>query len=159
MQQLSVVQVMQLQTHTLTEEQVASARKCAAFMRKYLPQHVTEHADVVMVGDYVMIDITLRMLKPHEPKRAQGFRADYIIDRGLFLEQASCTERNFRSQPGKASGQRRLRVRSPGPCRSERIRPHRTLSAPDGLTPPAGDPHAHRTPIQSAPSSQRDYRH
>ncbi|MFJ7788979.1 hypothetical protein [Pseudomonas sp. NPDC096925] len=41
---------------TLTDEQLAGARKCAAFMRKYLPQHFTEHADVVMVGDYVMIE-------------------------------------------------------------------------------------------------------
>lgn len=84
---MAVVQVVQLHSHTLTDEQLAGARKCAAFMRKYLPQHFTEHADVVMVGDYVMVDITLRMLKPHELKRAQGFRADYIIDRGLFLDE------------------------------------------------------------------------
>lgn len=40
-----------------------------------------------MVGDYVMVDITLRMLKPHELKRAQGFSPSYIIDRGLFLDE------------------------------------------------------------------------
>ncbi|MNJ60001.1 hypothetical protein D3C77_557090 [compost metagenome] len=27
------------------------------------------------------------MLQPHELKRAQGFRADYIIDRGLFIDE------------------------------------------------------------------------
>src|SRR5690606_7880327 len=30
---------------------------------------------------YVIVDIGLRMLKPHELYRAQGFPADYIIDR------------------------------------------------------------------------------
>ncbi|WP_332772250.1 hypothetical protein [Pseudomonas sp. ESBL1] len=84
---MAVVQVVQLHSHTLTDDQLADARKCAAFLRKYLPQHFTEQAEVVMVGDYVMVDITLRMLKPHELKRAQGFRADYIIDRGLFLNE------------------------------------------------------------------------
>lgn len=59
----------------------------ASIWHGHLPQHFTEHADVVMVGDYVLIDITLRMLKPHELKRAQGFRADSIIDRGLFLDK------------------------------------------------------------------------
>ncbi len=36
---------------------------------------LTERADIVMVGDYMMIAITLRMLEPHELKRTQGFRA------------------------------------------------------------------------------------
>ncbi|WP_017903553.1 DNA cytosine methyltransferase [Pseudomonas asplenii] len=83
---MAVVEVVQLHSHTLTDEQLAGAKRCAAFLRKYLPQHFTEHADIVMVGDYVLIDITLRMLQPHELKRAQGFRKDYIIDRGLFLD-------------------------------------------------------------------------
>lgn len=83
---MAVVEVVQLYSHTLTAEQLAGARKCAAFLRKYLPQHFTEHADIVMVGDYALVDITLRMLQPHELKRAQGFRSDYIIDRGLFLD-------------------------------------------------------------------------
>lgn len=69
---MAVVEVVQLHSHTLTDEQLAGARKCAAFLRKYLPQHFTEHADIVMVGDYVLIDITLRMLQPHELKRAQA---------------------------------------------------------------------------------------
>lgn len=84
---MAVVEVVQLHSHTLTDEQLAGARRCAAFLRKYLPQHFTEHADIVMVGGYVMVDITLRMLQPHELKRAQGFRADYIIDRGLFIDE------------------------------------------------------------------------
>lgn len=86
---MAVVRVVQLQSHALSDEQLAGARKCAGFLRQYLPQHFTEHADVVMVGEYVLVDITLRMLKPHELKRAQGFRADYIIDRGLFLDEES----------------------------------------------------------------------
>ncbi|MFY9960566.1 DNA cytosine methyltransferase, partial [Pseudomonas sp.] len=31
---------------------------------------------------YVIVDICLRMLKPHELYRAQGFPADYIINKG-----------------------------------------------------------------------------
>jgi DNA (cytosine-5)-methyltransferase 1 len=37
-----------------------------------------------MVGDYVTVDITHRMLQPQELKRAQRFGESYIIDRGLF---------------------------------------------------------------------------
>ncbi|MCY1537107.1 hypothetical protein D9M68_725920 [compost metagenome] len=38
----------------------------------------------MLLGDYVLVDFTLRMLKPQELKLAQGFGPDYIIDRGLF---------------------------------------------------------------------------
>ncbi|MCS3467141.1 DNA (cytosine-5)-methyltransferase 1 [Pseudomonas sp. JUb42] len=82
---MGLVSVVQLPNHSLTDEQLDGAKRCAAFLREYLPQHFTEYADVVMVGDYVMVDITLRMLQPLELKRAQGFDDSYIIDRGLFL--------------------------------------------------------------------------
>jgi DNA (cytosine-5)-methyltransferase 1 len=82
---MALVSVVQLPNHSLTDEQLEGAKRCAAFLREYLPQHFTEYADVVMVGDYVMVDITLRMLQPLELKRAQGFDDSYIIDRGLFL--------------------------------------------------------------------------
>jgi DNA (cytosine-5)-methyltransferase 1 len=36
---------------------------------------------VIKGTPYVIVDIGLRMLKPHELYRAQGFPAGYIIDR------------------------------------------------------------------------------
>jgi DNA (cytosine-5)-methyltransferase 1 len=60
------------------------ARRCAAFLHEYLPQHFPEPVDLVLVGDYVLVDITLRMLVPRELLRAQSFPESYIIDRGLF---------------------------------------------------------------------------
>ncbi|HEY0200561.1 MAG TPA: DNA methyltransferase, partial [Burkholderiaceae bacterium] len=56
------------------------------FLRRWLPEHFPEPADLVLVGDHVLVDITLRMLQPDELKRAQGFRPDYILDRGLFVD-------------------------------------------------------------------------
>lgn len=47
---------------------------------------------MVMVGGYVLVDITLRMLQPPELKAAQGFHKDYIIDRGLFFDPVTGTE-------------------------------------------------------------------
>ncbi|MDR8369285.1 DNA cytosine methyltransferase [Pseudomonas lactis] len=70
----------------LTPDQMEGARRCAAFMHKYLPEHFKDPAEMVMVGGYVLIDITLRMLQPPELKAAQGFDKDYIIDRGLFVD-------------------------------------------------------------------------
>ena len=76
----------------LTPEQMEGARRCAAFMHKYLPEHFKDPAEMVMVGGYVLIDITLRMLQPPELKAAQGFDKDYIIDRGLFVDPVTGAE-------------------------------------------------------------------
>lgn len=43
-----------------------------------------EAVDAILVGGYVLVDITLRMLVPRELARAQGFGDDYVIERGLF---------------------------------------------------------------------------
>lgn len=77
---------------TLTPQQMEGARRCAAFMHKYLPEHFKDPAEMVMVGGYVLIDITLRMLQPPELKAAQGFDKDYIIDRGLFVDPVTGAE-------------------------------------------------------------------
>lgn len=61
-------------------------------MHKYLPEHFKDPAEMVMVGGYVLIDITLRMLQPPELKAAQGFDKDYIIDRGLFVDPVTGAE-------------------------------------------------------------------
>lgn len=81
---MGLVQSVQLPADALTAEQLAGARRCAAFLHDYLPEHFPEPVDAVLVGDHVLVDITLRMLAPRELARAQGFPDSYIIDRGLF---------------------------------------------------------------------------
>lgn len=88
---VAVVETVQV-PDTLTPEQMDGARRCAAFMHEYLPEHFKDPAEMVMVGGYVLVDITLRMLQPPELKAAQGFDKDYIIDRGLFVDPVTGTE-------------------------------------------------------------------
>lgn len=82
----------------LSPDAEAGALRVAAFLIKYygtaLGVSLAEPLDTVTTRDrmalvtvtirgtsYVIGDIGLRMLKPHELFRAQGFPADYIIDR------------------------------------------------------------------------------
>lgn len=88
---VALVEVVQV-PDTLTSEQLEGARRCAAFMHEHLPEHFKDPADLVMVGGYVLVDITLRMLQPPELKAAQGFDKDYIIDRGLFVDSVTGAE-------------------------------------------------------------------
>ncbi len=81
---MGLVEVVQVPADVLPPELMAKAKRCADFLRQWLPEHFAEPADLVLIGDYVLVDITLRMLQPEELKRAQGFRPDYILDRGLF---------------------------------------------------------------------------
>lgn len=83
----------------LSPDQEAGALRVAAFLVKYygtganVPS-LLDPVDTVTTRDrlalvtvhiqgvpYVIVDIGLRMLKPHELYRAQGFPANYIIDR------------------------------------------------------------------------------
>lgn len=83
---------------TLSPEHEAGALRVAAFLVKYygtaLGVDLRDPLDIVTTRDrlalvtvmvrgapYVIVDIGLRMLRPHELYRAQGFPADYIIDR------------------------------------------------------------------------------
>ena len=88
---VALVEVVQV-PDTLTPEQMEGARRCAAFMHEYLPEHFKDPAEMVMVGGYVLVDITLRMLQPPELKAAQGFDKEYIIDRGLFVDPVTGAE-------------------------------------------------------------------
>lgn len=88
---VALVEVVQV-PDTLTLEQLEGARRCAAFMHEHLPEHFKDPAEMVMVGGYVLVDITLRMLQPPELKAAQGFDKDYIIDRGLFVDPVTGAE-------------------------------------------------------------------
>jgi DNA (cytosine-5)-methyltransferase 1 len=88
---VALVEVVQV-PYTLTPQQLEGARRCAAFMHEHLPEHFKDPADLVMVGGYVLVDITLRMLQPPELKAAQGFDKDYIIERGLFVDPVTGAE-------------------------------------------------------------------
>lgn len=83
---------------TLSPEQEAGALRVAAFLVKYYGSGIAvglhDPVDTVTTKDrlalvtvvikgtpYVIVDIGLRMLKPHELFRAQGFPVTYIIDR------------------------------------------------------------------------------
>jgi len=88
---VALVEVVQV-PDTLTPEQMEGARRCAAFMHEYLPEHFKDPAGMVVVGGYVLVDITLRMLQPPELKAAQGFDKSYIIDRGLFVDPVTGAE-------------------------------------------------------------------
>ena len=86
---LGLVTVHQVPADLLPPNLMAKAKLCAHFLHKYLPEHFPEPVDLVVLGDYVLVDISLRMLKPQELKLAQGFAPDYIVDRGLFLNEAT----------------------------------------------------------------------
>lgn len=85
--------------YKLSPEQEEGALRVAAFLISYYGTENTSSCDspapTVTTKDrlglvtvsikgtpYVVVDISLRMLKPHELYRAQGFPADYIIDKG-----------------------------------------------------------------------------
>ncbi|WP_054892308.1 MULTISPECIES: DNA cytosine methyltransferase [unclassified Pseudomonas] len=85
--------------YKLSPEHEAGALRVAAFLISYYGTENTSAADspaptittkdrlglvtVFVKGTpYVIVDICLRMLKPHELYRAQGFPASYIIDKG-----------------------------------------------------------------------------
>lgn len=67
----------------LSPEHREKAKKCAALLHEYLPERFPESVEMVMmVYDgflWVLVDITLRMLKARELYRAQGFPDSYII--------------------------------------------------------------------------------
>lgn len=90
--------IQRLVTCTLSPEQEAGAHRVAAFLINYYGNGTAlglrEPLDTVTTRDrmalvtvyvhgepYVIVDIKLRMLKPAELFRAQGFPPDYIIDR------------------------------------------------------------------------------
>ncbi|MBB3193967.1 DNA cytosine methyltransferase [Roseateles terrae] len=81
---MGLVQTMQVPAASLAPEHAERARQCADLLHKYLPEHFAEPAEMVMVHQrgqwWVLVDITLRMLKPRELFNAQGFPADYVIE-------------------------------------------------------------------------------
>ncbi|RYF63963.1 MAG: DNA methyltransferase, partial [Comamonadaceae bacterium] len=78
---MGLVQTVQMPAAALAPEHADRARRCAALLHEHLPGEFPEPADMVLMlhaGQWwVLVDITLRMLKPQELFLAQGFPADY----------------------------------------------------------------------------------
>lgn len=83
---IGLVQVVQVAADILAPEFRERAKQCAAFLHEHLSERFPQAADMVLVGDLVLVDITLRMLAPRELARAQGFPEDYIIEQGWFVD-------------------------------------------------------------------------
>lgn len=81
---MGLVQTVQVPAAYLAPEHAERAKQCADLLREYLPEHFVDVADMVLVHQqgqwWVLVDITLRMLKPRELFNAQGFPASYVID-------------------------------------------------------------------------------
>ncbi len=93
----------------LSPEHEAGALRVAAFLIRYYGTHNVSPCDeplstittkdrlalvtvYVQGTPYVIVDICLRMLQPNELYRAQGFPADYVIDRGADGKPFTKTE-------------------------------------------------------------------
>lgn len=77
---IGLVEVIQVPADILAPERRRRAKQIADFLHEHLPEHFPEPADMVLLGDYVMVEITLRMLTPRELARAQGFPDTYVIE-------------------------------------------------------------------------------
>lgn len=71
-----------LLAEVLTPEELAGARRVAAFLREYGVEFEGEFATV---GGYVIVDLGMRMLTPRELFLAQGFPGDYVIDKAWLI--------------------------------------------------------------------------
>lgn len=80
---MGLVQTQQVPAALLSDEHRERARLCAELLHQHLPEHFLEPAALVLMWHaeqwWVLVDITLRMLKPRELYRAQGFPEGYQI--------------------------------------------------------------------------------
>ena len=80
---MGLVQSVQINADSLAPEHHSRARQCAELLHTHLPEHFPTAADMVLVQHagtwWVLVDITLRMLKPKELFKAQGFPEGYVI--------------------------------------------------------------------------------
>ena len=81
---MGLVQAVQVPAGTIAPEHRERARQCAELLHTHLPEHFPKPADLVLMHHagqwWVLVDITLRMLKPRELYKAQGFPDHYVID-------------------------------------------------------------------------------
>jgi DNA (cytosine-5)-methyltransferase 1 len=90
---MAIVETVAIDADTLTPEQWRTARLAAALMREHAPERFPVVAgepvpEIVMIGNYILVDIGLRMLRPRELARAQGFRDSYILDPEITITNA-----------------------------------------------------------------------
>lgn len=80
---MGLVEAVQVPADCLAPELRERARQCAMLLHEHLPEQFPEAADLVLMFHkgqwWVLVDITLRMLKAPELFLAQSFPADYII--------------------------------------------------------------------------------
>jgi len=83
---MATVQAISIPRDALTEDQWRKATLTAKFLSKYLPHRFppVDGDAIIVIGNYVLVDIGLRMLTPRELARAMGVPDTYIIERGLF---------------------------------------------------------------------------
>ncbi len=81
---MGLVQTVQMPAAALAPEHAERARLCAALLHDHLPSEFAEPADMVLMQHagqwWVLVDITLRMLKPRELYGAQGFPTGYQFE-------------------------------------------------------------------------------
>lgn len=81
---MALVQTVKVPESSLSQQHAERAKKCAALLHEHLPEHFPEPADMILMWHgsqwWVLADITLRMLKPRELARAQGFPDSYQIE-------------------------------------------------------------------------------
>lgn len=80
---MGLVSVIKAPIEALAPEHWDKARACAALLHEHMPDQFQEPAELVLMSFrgiwWVLVDITLRMLKPRELYLAQGFPRHYII--------------------------------------------------------------------------------
>ncbi len=80
---MGLVQVVHASADCLAPEHRERARQCAELLHTHLPEHFPTAADLVLMQHagqwWALVDITLRMLKPKELFKAQGFPEGYVI--------------------------------------------------------------------------------
>ena len=81
---MGLVQTALVSLAMLSPDHAERARRCAELLNEHLQEHFPEPVDVVLIRHqgkwWVLADITLRMLKPAELYRAQGFPCGYQFE-------------------------------------------------------------------------------
>lgn len=129
---MGLVQTVQVPVDTLSAGHREGARRCAAMLHEHMPEQFDEPAELVLMNHggvwWVLIDITLRMLKPRELYRAQSFPDDYIIheipDPALLFEggvQVPGDPRELPRIPLSLTAQVRMCGNSVAPAQAEAL--------------------------------------
>ena len=81
---MGLVQTVKVPADALAPEHAKRARLCAELLHQHLPEQFPDPATLVLMRHagqlWALVDITLRMLKPRELYRAQGFPEHYQIE-------------------------------------------------------------------------------